>query len=71
MTGYRSRGDDAEVWIVRPDGLRRAFRFPPGSKVWIGNGIIKFYNSEMREELTIDEDEKSGRPPRGKLDLTD
>lgn len=27
MTGYRSRGD-AEIWIVRHDGLKRAFRFP-------------------------------------------
>jgi hypothetical protein len=70
MTGYRSRGRDAEVWIVRPDGVRRAFSFPSGTKVWIGNGVIKFYGFEAIEELTVDENERAGKPSAGKLDFS-
>jgi hypothetical protein len=70
MNGYRALANDAEVWIVRQDGVRRAFRFKPTGKVWIGSGMIKFWNSEMEEEMAVDENEKSGKPPTGKLDFS-
>jgi hypothetical protein len=69
MNGYKALAKDAEVWIVRGDGLRRAFSFKPYGKLWIGTGMIKFYNSELEEEIAVDEDEKSGKEPRGKLDF--
>lgn len=69
MNGYRALANDAEVWIVREEAVKRAFRFKPLGKLWIGNGMIKFYNSAIEEELAIDEDEKSGKKSRGKLDF--
>jgi hypothetical protein len=70
MTGWRSRSNECEVWIVRPDGVKRAFRFPPRTKVWVGNGVIKFYGFEAIQELAVDENERAGKPPAGKLEFT-
>lgn len=69
MNSIRALGNDSEVWIVRQDGFRRAFKFKVPGKVWIGNGMIKFFNGELEEEIGIDEDEKSGKRPVGKLDF--
>ena len=70
MIEYRSRSTDAEVWIVREDGTKRAFSFIPNGRVWIGNGMIKYYNRNLHEEILIDEDERAGRGQRGKLDFS-
>jgi hypothetical protein len=69
MNGYRALATDAEIWIVRADGLRRAFSFQSLGKVWIGNGMIKFHNTDLGDEIAIDEAEKSGQKPYGKLDF--
>lgn len=70
MNAIRSYGNDSELWLVRGDGVKRAFKFKPAGRVWIGNGMIKFFNGEMEEEIAVDENEKSGRPPAGKLDFS-
>jgi hypothetical protein len=67
---YRSRSSDAEVWIVRQDGTKRAFSFKTIGRVWIGNGMIKYYNADLHEELSIDEDERAGCTIRSKLDFS-
>src|SRR5574341_331241 len=67
MAGYRSRGEDAEIWLVRHDGLKRAFHFRPGTQVWIGNGMIRFYGFQRPDEIAVDEDERAGKPPLSKL----
>jgi hypothetical protein len=57
----------AEVWIVRPDGLRRAWSFRLGSFVEVGQSVIQFMPQDVEEELAVDEDTKTGKPSRSKV----
>ena len=59
-----SHKDGAEVWIVRSDGLRRAWRFKEGSVIKLGQSAIQFDHDSIIEELTVDEDAQQGRPSR-------
>ena len=56
--------DGAEVWIVRPDGLRRAWSFKIGSIIQIGLQVIQFNKDDVIEELTVDEDAQQGKQKR-------
>lgn len=64
---YVAKTDLAELWLVRPDELRRIFRFRKDSEVKVGPTTVKFLNDNMIEELTVDEDEKMGKSPHSKL----
>lgn len=56
--------DHAEVWIVRPDGLRRAWSFRTGAYIEIGQSVIQFMPQDVVEEIAVDEDAKTGKPSR-------
>ena len=60
---------DNELWIVRPDGLKRAFIFKLGSIVEVGSQVVSFVKDDVKEELAVDEDEQSGGKPLSKLNL--
>ena len=56
--------DSAEVWIVRPDGLRRAWSFRIGAYIEVGQSVIQFRPDDVKEEIAVDEDAQSGKPSR-------
>lgn len=65
---YRvSNEDKAEVWIVRPDGLRRAWSFRIGAYIEVGQSVIQFMPQDVKEELAVDEDAQAGKPSRPKV----
>lgn len=66
---YTAKDDLNEIWIVRPDELKRGFRFKTGSQIKIVHNVLKFDNDDMLEELAIDEDEREGKVPLSKLDF--
>lgn len=59
--------DDAEVWIVRPDGLRRAWSFKLNAIVEVGQSVVQFRQEYVKEELAVDEDAQSGKSARSKV----
>ena len=56
--------DYAEVWIVRPDGLRRAWSFRLGAIVHVGQSVLQFNQWDVKEELAVDEDGQVGKPSK-------
>jgi hypothetical protein len=64
---YIAKDDSAELWLVRADGLKRAFNFRKGSKIQVGMMIVMFTNEDMVQEIAVDEDERAGRGSRSKL----
>ena len=56
--------DHAEVWIVRPDGLRRAWSFRLGAYIEVGQSVIQFMPQDVIEEIAIDEDAQAGKSSR-------
>lgn len=69
-THYRAWREPAEIFLVRPDGLRRNFSFKNESKIVVHSGMIEFRQEDLIGEVTVDEDEKVGKPPKSKLDFT-
>ena len=67
---YRVWQEPAEVYLVRPDGLRRNFSFKNESIIVIHNGMIEFSQNNLISEFTVDEDAKAGKPSKTKLDFT-
>jgi hypothetical protein len=59
--------DEAEVWIVRQDGLKRGFKFKKDSQIKVGMIMLMFVHKDLIEEISIDEDERSGNVPLSKL----
>ena len=56
------------LWLVRADGLKRAFNFRKGSKIQIGMMMmVMFTHKDIVEEIAVDEDERAGRETRSKL----
>lgn len=55
---YLCNGDDCELWIVRPDGLRRAFHFKKQHMLIIRSAVVSFNQSSIIEELSVDDDQK-------------
>ena len=47
--------DGAELWIVMPDRLRRAFSFYENSNVRVYGSTVRFDKTEVIEELAVDE----------------
>jgi len=56
--------DRGEVWIVRPDGLRRAWSFRLGAIIHVGQSVLQFNQSDIKEELAIDEDGQVRKPSK-------
>jgi len=69
-THYKAWREPAEIFLVRPDGLRRNFSFKKNSDIAVHNGMIKFNQKDLIGEVTIDEDEKMRKSPKTKLDFT-
>ena len=58
--------DASELWIVRPDGLRRAWKFKVDSIIEVG-ALVQFRNDDVIEELAVDEDAQAGEKPKPRL----
>ena len=58
---------DSELLIVRPDGLRRAWKFRLGSIIEVGAQVVQFRNDDVIEELAVDEDAQEGKKPKPRL----
>lgn len=56
--------DGAEVWIIRPDGLRRAWSFKVDSIVQVSAQAVLFSAQDVKEELSVDEDAQQGKQKR-------
>ena len=54
----------AELWIVRPDGLRRAFSFRLSSMISVGQSVVQFNQHDVIEELAIDESKQFPKKTR-------
>ena len=57
----------SELWIIRPDGLRRAWKFRLGSIIEVGAQVVQFRNEDVIEELAVDEDAQEGKKPKPRL----
>jgi len=68
-THYKACIEPAEIFLVRPDGLRRNFSFKNGSELVVHNGMIEFNQEGLIGEVTVDEDTKVGKSPKTKLDF--
>jgi hypothetical protein len=66
---YIAKDDTAELWLVRPDSLKRAFSFREGSKIQIGMMTVSFNNQDTVNEIAVDENAKAGKPPVTKLEI--
>ncbi len=58
---HKAVGTDCEVWLVRPDGLRRAWLFKRGHEIRIRGATIGFNQNSIVEELAVDEKTQQGR----------
>jgi len=56
---YHAATKGSEVSLVRPDGLRRMFRFKKNAEVAIGQQMIRFEQEDILEELSVDDNKKS------------
>jgi len=54
----------AELWLVRPDGLRRAFSFRLNSIIYVGESAVQFNQDDVIDELAVDEDAQTGSGSR-------
>ncbi len=59
---FHATNDACELWVVRQDGLRRAFRFKAGAVIGVGQMMVMFDQKDVIDELKVDEDEKEGKP---------
>lgn len=57
---YDALNDDCELWVIRPDGLRKAWLFKKNSRIVIRGSTVKFYPSMIIEELFVDEEKQKG-----------
>jgi len=48
--------NECELWLVRPDGLKRNFLFKKGALVDVSGSTVKFNQSFVIDELSIDEE---------------
>lgn len=58
---YNAATKGSEISLVRPDGLRRMFRFKSGTEVGIGQQMVRFEQEDVLEELSVDDDKKLSR----------
>lgn len=64
---YVAKSDQVELWLVRPDELKRALRFKKDWEIKIGPNSMKFLSDDVDEELTVDEDERMGKASHSRL----
>jgi hypothetical protein len=64
---YKAKSDKAELWLVRPDGLKRGFRFKDSSRIQIGMMMMMFAQKDLLDEIAVDENERAGEAPSSKL----
>ena len=57
---YDASNDNCELWIVRPDGLRKGWLFKKNSRIVIRESTVKFYQFSIVDELFIDEEKQKG-----------
>lgn len=57
---YIALNDDCQLWLVRPDGLRKALVFKKRATVIIRGSTVKFHQSMVADELSVDEEKQSG-----------
>jgi hypothetical protein len=57
---YSAATKGSEISLVRPDGLRRMFRFKKHAEVAIGQQMVRFEQEDVLEELSVD-DEKNNK----------
>lgn len=53
------QGDNCELWLVRPDGLRRAWHFKENHSIIFRGNVVSFSQMSVIEELAIDESKKN------------
>lgn len=58
---YHAAVKGSEISLVRPDGLRRMFRFKADAEVAIGQQMVRFEQADILEELSVDDDKKLSR----------
>jgi len=54
----------SEVWLVRSDGLKRAWKFKQRSIIRLGQSAIRFHQDDVVDEIAVDEDIQAGKSPR-------
>lgn len=59
--------NENELWVVRPDGLRRAWIFKNTSIIEVSPQAVQFRSIDIVDELAIDEEEQKGGKPSPKL----
>ena len=64
---YYKAIDEAKLWLVRQDGLKRGFKFRKDSQIQIGMMMVMFAYQDLVDEISIDEDEKTGNASLSKL----
>ena len=52
---YTEMEDDCELWLVRPDGLKRNFIFKKGALLDVSGTTVKFNQNFVNDELSVDE----------------
>ena len=52
---YMAINQGAEVWIVRSDGLRRAWSFKQKSPILITQSMLLFNQNDVIDEIAVDE----------------
>jgi hypothetical protein len=65
MMLYRAKHESAELWIVRPDGLKRGFSFKEGSRIQVDMMMVRYAHENLIDEIIVDENEKAGKAPSG------
>ena len=63
---YKST-DEAELWLVRQDDLKRGFTFKKDSQIQIGMMMVMFVHKDLVDEISTDEDERTGKVSLSKL----
>ncbi|MCE2507388.1 MAG: hypothetical protein J4F36_13180 [Nitrosopumilaceae archaeon] len=58
---YTAMNENCELWVIRPDGLRKAWVFKKDATIVIRASTVKFHQSMVDVELSVDEKEQSGR----------
>jgi len=59
--------DGQEIWLVRPDGLKRAWIFRDAAIIKLGPNSIQFDHDDILEEIAVDEDAKEGKPGKSTI----
>lgn len=58
LQSFKATNDNSsEIWIVRPDGLKRGWNFKLGAIVFQGTQIIQFNQKDVKQELSPNEEE--------------